>query len=120
MRLSAAEYEIMQVIWQKEGPATSRELQELSRRKGWKAPTLASFLKRLCEKGALTTEKQGKTRLYRPALGREAYLNGQARALIQEWYGGRVSELVAGLAGQGGLTEEDRRALRRLLNEEWK
>ena len=35
MRLSSAEYEIMQVIWGKEGPASGSDLEPLSRRRGW-------------------------------------------------------------------------------------
>ena len=43
MRLSSAEYEIMQVIWGKEEPASGSDLEPLSRQRGWKAPTVATF-----------------------------------------------------------------------------
>lgn len=119
MRLSSAEYEIMQLIWGLEGPATSADLEPLSRQRGWKAPTVATFLKRLCEKGVLLSEKEGGRRLYRPALSREEFAGRQARTFVEEWYGGRVSDLVAGLSGQGALSEQEKERLRRLLEGEF-
>ena len=88
MRLSSAEYEIMQVIWGKEEPASGSDLEPLSRQRGWKAPTVATFLKRLCEKGVLTSYKEGGRRLYWPALSREEFAGRQARPLVEEGYSG--------------------------------
>lgn len=120
MRLSSAEYEIMQVIWGKEGPASGSDLEPLSRQRGWKAPTVATFLKRLCEKGVLTSYKEGGRRLYRPALSREEFAGRQARTFVEEWYGGHVSDLVAGLSGQGALTDQEKERLKKLLEGEFR
>lgn len=118
MHLSKSEYEIMQLIWAREGWVTSQDICQLSQSRGWKGPTVSTFLARLCDKGLLETQKQGKLRFYRPLMSAAEYARGETRALIDTLYGGQPSLLIAGLAG-GGLTEADREALKRLLEEPW-
>lgn len=119
MRLSSTEYEIMQIIWAKGGSVTSRDILALSQARGWKQPTVLSFLKRLCEKGLLTTEKKGKLRSYRPAVTRQEYARSETRALLDELYDGKMSDLIACMTGQTELTETERRQLEKLLEGEW-
>lgn len=120
MRLSEAEYEIMQIIWKKSGPITSADLCELSESRGWKAPTVLTFLKRLCQKGLLASEKQGKTRVYYPIVSRTQYAQSETQALIDTLYNGNANSLIACLAAQKGLDEKETAELNRLLDGEWK
>ena len=55
--LSDSEMEIMQVIWQLGAPITTSQLRHLFAHKGWKIQTLATFLTRLVDKGAITAEE---------------------------------------------------------------
>ena len=57
MKLSESEYSIMEIIWAKKAPVTSLDICELSDQHGWKAPTVLTFLKRLCEKAFLKAKK---------------------------------------------------------------
>ena len=72
VRLSEAEYAIMQQFWE-EGPMGSDGLAALAAARGWKPTTLLTFLSRLAAKGMLAVEKKGKSNLYRPLVGRAAY-----------------------------------------------
>ncbi|MDD2993427.1 MAG: BlaI/MecI/CopY family transcriptional regulator [Pygmaiobacter sp.] len=120
MKLSATEYEIMQRIWAKDGPATSGDLSALSTARGWKAPTVLTFLKRMCEKGLLATEKRGKMRFYTPLLSKEAYAREETQSLVNELYGGKMSNLIASLTEQGSLSAADCAELKKILDGEWK
>ncbi len=120
MRLSSTEYEIMEIIWSKGGCVTSQDICELSKERNWKAPTVLTFLKRLCEKGILTSEKRGKLRYYTPLISKDTYAQTETKAFIDELYGGSFSNLIAAMAGHADLTEDDREELKKLLDGDWK
>ena len=118
MNISKTEYEIMQLIWQNEGWVSGQEVCRLTQGRGWKAPTVLSFLSRLCEKGMLETKKEGKLRFYRPLLSRQEYARCETQELIDSLYGGRPGLLIASLA-QSGLDGADRAQLKKLLKDDW-
>lgn len=118
MNVSKTEYEIMQLIWARQGWVSGQEVCQLTQDRGWKAPTVLSFLGRLCEKGMLETKKQGKLRFYRPLLSQQEYARREAQELVDELYGGQPGLLIASLA-QNGLTEADRAQLKKLLEGDW-
>ena len=54
MKLSAAEYEIMECVWTLGRPVSGMDIMRaLGQEKGWKQPTVLTFLSRLVEKGLL-------------------------------------------------------------------
>ena len=108
MKLSAAEYEIMECVWALGRPVSGMDIMRaLGQEKGWKQPTVLTFLSRLVEKGLLETEKRGKLRSYTAAMTREAY----------KLYGGSIQNMVACMADGGGISPEELEALRAWLKE---
>ena len=89
----------------------------LGQEKGWKQPTVLTFLSRLVEKGLLETEKRGKLRSYTAAMTREAYKNSETRDFLAQLYGGSVQNLVACMADGGGIPPEELETLRVWLKE---
>lgn len=79
-RLPDAELEVMQAIWSLEPPVTAAEVQQQVSR-DWKATSVLTFLARLCDKGFLACEKEGRQNYYTPLIAREAYLQRRAPAL---------------------------------------
>ena len=113
MKLSAAEYEIMECVWTLGRPVSGMDIMRaLGQEKGWKQPTVLTFLSRLVEKGLLETEKRGKLRSYTAAMTREAYKNSETRDFLAQLYGGSVQNLVACMADGGGIPPEELEALR--------
>ena len=54
MKLSAAEYEIMECVWALGRTVSGMDIMRaLGQEKGWKQPTVLTFLSRLVEKGLL-------------------------------------------------------------------
>ena len=82
MKLSDAELEIMEKVWELGAPVTAAQLTERMAEKGWKPSTLLTFLARMVNKGALAVEKQGKQNLYRALVSAEDYRAQAARELL--------------------------------------
>ena len=112
MKLSAAEYEIMECVWALGRPVSGMDIMRaLGQEKGWKQPTVLTFLSRLVEKGLLETEKRGKLRSYTAAMTREAYKNSETRDFLAQLYGGSIQNMV-----DYALTIQDRAERQRCAN----
>lgn len=115
--IGEAELEIMKVVWKADAPITSLEIGAAVEEKGWKKTTIATFLTRLVEKGALAAKKQGKLYYYTPLITEKAYKKSQTKNLIQSLYGGSVRDFAAALFTEQNLSEEDIRELQALLSD---
>ena len=114
-RLSDAELEVMQIIWAHSPPITAADVQQ-NAAKDWKATSVLTFLSRLCEKGFLRCEKEGRQNFYTPLIGRKAYLQRESASFVRRLCGGSVKNLVASLSDAGELTDSDIDELRAFLD----
>ena len=106
-KMSDAEMEIMKEVWACGGLATSAEIQRrLSAARPWKATTILTFLSRLCEKGLLRIEKDGRANSYIPLVSEAEYRQAETRAFLNEVHHGSVKSFFAALA-DGGMTAEE-------------
>lgn len=114
-RLPDAELDVMQALWDCGIPAERSALEKKLRGTHPMAPTtLLTLLGRLSEKGWVSIEKRGRQSVYTPLVSRKDYLASESRSFMTKLCGGSVSELAAALSG-GGLTKEELRELRALL-----
>lgn len=115
MSVSEAESVVMEVLWAA-SPRTAEEVVEaLAERQGWQEATIKTLLNRLLKKGAISAERDGRRYLYAPVLKREDWVRQQSSSLLDRLFGGRLAPLVAQFHAEQGLSEEDRAALRALL-----
>ncbi|HIX10228.1 MAG: BlaI/MecI/CopY family transcriptional regulator [Clostridiaceae bacterium] len=114
-RLPDAELEVMQAIWSLEPPVTAAAVQQRVS-KEWKATSVLTFLSRLCDKGFLSCEKEGRQNYYTPLVSRETYLQRESTSFVRRLCGGSVKNLVASLSDAGALTEQDIEDLRAFLD----
>ena len=81
-RLPESELEIMQIIWKNPAPVSRMTIEDALQKIHPLAPTtILTLLTRLCEKGFLSLEKDGRTNLYTPlglSCSREPVFSGQA------------------------------------------
>ena len=106
-RISEAEMHLLQLLWE-DSPQGAVEIAErIGADRGWSIKTVKTLLSRLVAKGAITAETHGRRYLYRPAVEREPVVADEARGLLDRLFGGRVSPLVAQLADQKQLSDED-------------
>ena len=107
LSLSESEIEIMNVVWEKSGKASSAEITAAVIDKGWKRTTVATFLSRLCEKGALSAEKQGMGNIYTALVEKKNIRKDKTAHLAKSLFGGSFRELAASLFEEGSLSEDD-------------
>ena len=112
MKLSDAELEIMEKVWELGAPVTAAQLTERMAEKGWKPSTLLTFLARMVNKG--------KQNLYRALVSAEDYRAQAARELLGRYYSGSVKSMVAALYDGKGLSDGELAELRAWLDEEVK
>ena len=117
-RLPDAELEVMQAIWACEEPVKRAAISAILDRTHPMAPTtLLTVLSRLADKGFVQIEKTGRSAEYTPLITRQAYLASQSRRFLDKLCGGSLPAFASALC-DGGLTREELKELRALLEED--
>lgn len=105
--VSDSELEILKVLWAADGALSIAEISERLSDVSWKYTTVSTLLTRMCEKGAVTAEKRGRTYYYTPLADENDYKLKSAKSFINKLYGGSVKNLVASLFENKELSDED-------------
>ncbi len=112
-----AELEIMKVIWKSKEPITSLDIGKEVEDKGWKKTTIATFLTRLVEKGALSAEKQGKLYYYTALITEKEYRKSQTKNLIKTLYNGSVRDFAVSFFEEQKLSDKDIQELKAIFED---
>lgn len=117
-RISDAELHVMEALWAAGGPLTATEVAaRIGQDRGWSLATVKTMLSRLTAKGALSHREEGRRFLYSPAIQRDSYVGSESRRFVDLLFGGRLSPLVARLAEEDALDEEEIAAIEAILKE---
>ena len=107
-KLPDAEFDVMMAVWEGTPPVNTAYLMEkVGRGRGWKAPTLISFLVRLEERGYISSEKRGKERYYTPVANRTEYLRTSTEMFVRQFLGGSFVRMMVSLYNGKKLSEAD-------------
>ncbi len=118
MKLTDAEWALMNSLWQKH-PATAREIADsLPPACNWAYTTIKTMLNRLVEKGALSESKKGITSVYSPVVTRHAARASALKALANHAFDGAFGPLVHYLIEDKKLSRREKKQLIDLLNKE--
>lgn len=112
-----AELEIMKVIWKAKKPVTSLDIGKEVEDKGWKKTTIATFLTRLTEKGAIAGEKRGKLYYYTPLISQREYRRSQTKNLIYSLYNGSVRDFAVSFFEEQKLSDDDIKELKAIFED---
>lgn len=115
IKISNAEWEVMNVVWEKNPIAAADITKRLPNPKKWKQKTVNTFLARLAEKGLLAIEKQGKANFYSPCVPRDECVRSESETFLNRVFQGAVGPLVLHFCEQGKFSEEEIKALRQML-----
>ncbi len=104
--VSQSEWKLMELLWQ--SPHTLMELVEkLAKNEGWAKSTVATMVRRMEGKGLIDYEAEGRTKVFRAAVARDAVVAGQTDSLLKRAYHGSVGLLVSAMAQRNNLTRKD-------------
>ena len=118
VRISDAELEVMEVLWASDSPITATDIAErIPSQRGWSLATVKTMLSRLSAKGAIDYREEGRRYLYSAAVARDSYVGKESRRFVDQLFGGRLSPLVARLAEEDALDDDDIAAIEAILKE---
>ncbi|HEX2725174.1 MAG TPA: BlaI/MecI/CopY family transcriptional regulator [Beijerinckiaceae bacterium] len=118
VRLSDAEWDVMEVLWAANGALTATDIAErVPADRQWTLPTVKSLLSRLLAKKAVAPKKDGRRFLYSPAIERDSYVGSESRRFVGRVFGGKLSPLFARLAEEEALGDDDLAEIAALIEE---
>ncbi len=95
MTITDAEWDVMELCWEKPGISGRDFVEALAKSRGWSRSTTLTLLRRLEEKGAVRTVELSRSRVYYPAVEREDAAMSETADLIDRVYRGSLSQLVS-------------------------
>ena len=119
LKISDAEMEIMQKIWELNSKVTVSDILKLFKtQKNWKSQTISTFLARLVDKNFLTKETIKKINYFSILITESEYKNLQTENFLQVIHGGSLKSFMASLVNGDKLTNNDIDQLKDWLNKE--
>ncbi|MBP3495416.1 MAG: BlaI/MecI/CopY family transcriptional regulator [Clostridia bacterium] len=120
-KLPEAEFDVMVALWDcKVSPVNTAYLMEnVGKHKGWKAPTLISFLSRLEERGFIHSEKKGKERYYYTDAKKEEYIRGVTFDFIERYHSGSFVKMMDLMYGKNSLSSNELDEMLRWLQQQY-
>ena len=117
-RLPDAELEIMKIIWNCGGNATSFQIsQKLEGKKEWAVTTVLNFLARMVDRGFLTVHRSGKVNTYTAIVDEQEYLEMESRSFLERFHGNSLKSLMAALYSGEVISHDDIEELKRFIDE---
>ena len=118
MKLTEAEWQIMNVLWERY-PATARGIAErLPQEVSWAYTTIKTLLTRLVGKGAVKEGKKGNTSIYEPLLTRKNARRNAIKILANQAFDGAFGPLMHFLVENQKLTPTQKQELVQSLEED--
>ena len=114
-KVSEAEWQVMNVLWEK-SPQTVREIVDiLSERTNWQLETIRTLVNRLERKGAIGYEKRGRRYHYYPLLDQEQCVRQEAESILSRTGTAVLKPLLSAFIEQEDLSEAEIEELRQIL-----
>jgi BlaI family penicillinase repressor len=115
-RLSPAQQELMEIVWEQGELSASEVGKILSPKKRLARNTVRTLLLRMEEKGWLTHREEGRTHRYRAAVPRETSIGKKVVELVDTLCGGSPEALMTALLDHRGLTDAEAKRIRDMLD----
>lgn len=115
--LSLSQREIMEIVWDRGEVSASHVRVILSKKRELAKNTVRTLLERMEDKGWLTHREEGRTYLYSAAQPRRASIGQKVLEVIEQVCGGSAEELVSALLDYRGLSSQELKRIRTMLQE---
>lgn len=115
--ISEAEWEIMNVLWEKPPQTANDVITSLQGQKDWKAKTIRTLLDRLVQKDVVAVNKEQRVYTFYPLYSQDECQRAEAESFIKRIYGGTVKSMLVQFIEEDSLSEEDIEELKSILDE---
>jgi predicted transcriptional regulator len=116
-KLTDAELEIMQVVWDLGGGTVRQVHEQLNQRRPLAYTTVMTMMGILEDKGHLTRTKQGRAYLYEPVRPKNQVISGMVDDFVGKVFEGSARPLVLSLVKDRKLSKKDLEEIARLIEE---
>ena len=114
--LTEVELEFMTELWAMEQGTVRDVLDRLAPGRNLAYTSAATILRIMEQKEFVTSEKQGKTFVYKPALAKDAYQSKTLNDLSKKLFDGTPASMVARLVNDQDMSEQALEEIRALLD----
>jgi BlaI family transcriptional regulator, penicillinase repressor len=116
MRLSDAEWIVMNAVWDRPVESSVRDVLEVVEpQTSWAYQTVQTIMVRLAQKKALRSRLRANTRLYTALITREQAQRSALKSLIEKAFAGAAGPLVQALVSEEYLTSVEKEQVAELL-----
>ena len=115
-QISAAEYEIMKIIWESSPISTNDVCERVPEDHQWSSKTVHTLLSRLTAKQVIAYEQRGRMYYYYPLISQESYLCQENHLFLNRFYNGQASALLSSLLSSSELSDDDLEEMHRLID----
>jgi predicted transcriptional regulator len=117
MNITAAESQIMDILWRR-GPLTADEIvAEVAGPQGWGEATVKTLINRLLKKKAVASDRTSGRHRYRAVTQRADYVQTESQGLLDRLFEGSLTPLIAHFAEHRKLKPGEVKRLRKLLED---
>jgi BlaI family penicillinase repressor len=115
--ISEAEWEVMNVLWQKAPQTANEVISSLQERTNWKPKTVRTLLDRLVQKKVVGVNQNQKLYTFFPLYSQDECQRAEAQSFIKRIYGGALKSMLVQFIQEQSLSDEDIKELRSILDE---
>jgi len=115
--LTEAEWEIMNVVWDKEPCAAGTVQEALAKSKDWAYATVKLTMDRMVKKGFLEINRIRNLQLFHSRISEVEARRGELRQMLKRAFGGTLTPMLKFLVEHEGLSKEEAAQLRTLVTD---
>jgi len=116
-KISAAEWEVLKVVWEQPFLSAGEAADKLSTQKDWHPRTVKTLLARLVKKGALVYKAEGNRYLYEPKVKKEDVIKRESQSFLDRVFDGVTVPMLAHFVKTAKMTPEEIQQLKQILAE---
>ena len=116
MKLTEAEWTVLDILWSGERFTLGEITTALQPVNGWSKNTVYTYLIRMSKKGLVSIDKSH-AKPYSAAVSREACAKQERNELLSKVYGGAAGDLIAAFLKETTISHQEKERLQKLLDD---
>ena len=117
-RISDAEWVVMKAVWRTQVATANQVVERLAGQTSWKPKTIHTLLRRLVQKGVLSSQKSGREYLFQAIVTEAQCRLSASQSFLEKVFDGEVAPFLACFLKGEKLSRKEIDELKRLLEEE--
>lgn len=115
-KISDAEWEVMEVLWEKNPLTASEIIEELKHYTSWNPKTIHTLISRLVNKNAVEVNKCEPYYLYSPVIREDECRRMETNSFLKKVYNGSFKVMLSHFLEQENLSAKELEELKRILD----